>query len=190
LGESFARVNQVGKALEKFAEGIRLATRIGHTSKTLLTLRHRLAEMRARQNDFAGALSAYQEIRQQSPDDERAHFYIVDLEFRLGQASAAMRDLEELLVRYQKRNEPQKMTDVLEALVQSYPAEIPLTLRLAEHYRALGDLERAVTILDALGEAQLSLGNKRVAADVIRRIIELNPPQVEEYKKLLQQISR
>lgn len=190
LGESFARVNQVGKALEKFAEGIRLATRARHSSKTLLTLRHRLAEMRARQNDFAGALSAYQEIRQQSPEDERAHFYIVDLEFRLGQASAAMRDLEELLARYQKRNEPHKITDVLEALVQSYPAEIPLTLRLAEHYRALGDLERAVTTLDALGEAQLSLGNKRVAADVIRRIIELNPPQVEEYKKLLQQISR
>lgn len=190
LGESFARVNQVGKALEKFAEGIRLATRAGHSSKMLLTLRHRLAEMRARQNDFAGALSAYQEIRQSSPEDERAHFYIVDLEFRLGQVSAAMRDLEELLARYQKRNEPQKITDVLEALVQSYPAEIPLTLRLAEHYRALGNLERAVTILDALGEAQLSLGNKRVAADVIRRIIELNPPQVEDYKKLLQQISR
>lgn len=190
LGESFARVNQVGKALEKFAEGIRLAMRAGHSSKTLLTLRHRLAEMRARQNDFAGALSAYQEIRQQSPEDERAHFYIVDLEFRLGQTSAAMRDLEELLARYQKRHEPQKVTDVLEALVQSYPAEIPLTLRWAEHFRASGDLERAVAILDALGEAQLSLGNKRVAADVIRRIIELNPPQVEEYKKLLQQISR
>lgn len=190
LGESFARVNQVGKALEKFAEGIRLATRARHSSKMLLTLRHRLAEMRARQNDFAGALSAYQEIHQHSPEDERAHFYIVDLEFRLGQTNAAMRDLEELLARYQKRNEPQKITDVLEALVQSYPAEIPLTLRLAEHYCASGELERAVNMLDALGEAQLSMGNKRVAAEVIRRIIELNPPQVEEYKKLLQQISR
>ncbi len=190
LGESFARVNQVGKALEKFTEGVRLATRAGHSSKTLLTLRHRLAEMRARQNDFAGALSAYQEIRQQSPEDERAHFYIVDLEFRLGQTSAALRDLEELLARYQKRNEPKKITDVLEALVQSYPAETALTMRLAEHYRAQGDIERAVATLDALGEAQLSLGNKRAAAEVIRRIIELNPPQVEDYKKLLQQISR
>lgn len=190
LGESFASVNQVGKALEKFAEGVRIATRARHSSKMLLTLRHRLAEMRARQNDFAGALSAYQEIYQQSPDDERAHFYIVDLEFRLGQSSAALRDLEALLARYQKRNELHKMTDVLEALVQSYPAEIPLTLCLAEHYRAVGDLERAVATLDALGEAQLSLGNKRVAADVIRRIVELNPPRVEEYKKLLQQISR
>jgi len=190
LGESFARVNQVGKALEKFTEGVRLATRAGHSSKTLLTLRHRLAEMRARQNDFAGALSAYQEIRQQSPEDERAHFYIVDLEFRLGQTSAALRDLEELLARYQKRNEPKKIADVLEALVQSYPAETALTMRLAEHYRAQGDIERAVATLDALGEAQLSLGNKRAAAEVIRRIIELNPPQVEDYKKLLQQISR
>ncbi len=190
LGESYARANQVGKALEKFTEGVRLATRTGQSSKMALTLRHRLAEMRARQNDFAGALTVYQEIRQHSPEDERAHFYIVDLEFRLGQTSAALRDLETLLTRYQTRNEPQKVTAVLEALVQSYPTEPDLVMRLAQHYHAIGATEQAITALDALGEAQLSMGNKRAAAVTIRRIIELKPPRVEEYQKLLQEISR
>jgi len=190
LGESFARVNQIGKAAEKFAEGLRVANRAGYRRKTVLTLQHRLAEIRTRQNDFAGALSVYQDIHQHSPEDERAHFYIVDLELRLGQTSAALRDLEALLTRYQKRNEPKKIADVLEALIQSYPAEIALTKRLAEHYCAQGEVERAVALLDALGETQLSLGNKRAAAEIIRHIIALNPPQVEEYKKLLQQIGR
>jgi tetratricopeptide (TPR) repeat protein len=190
LGESYARANQVGKALEKFTEGVRLATRAGQSGKLALTLRHRLAEMRARQNDFAGALTVYQEIRQHSPEDERAHFYIVDLEFRLGQTGAALRDLETLLTRYQTRNEPQKVTAVLEALVQSYPTEPDLVMRLAQHYHALGATEQAIAALDALGEAQLSMGNKRAAAVTIRRIIELKPPRVEEYQKLLQEISR
>jgi tetratricopeptide (TPR) repeat protein len=189
LGDSYARVNQVGKALEKFGEGVRLATRTGNTGKSALTLRHRLAEMRARQNDFKGALTAYQDIRQHSPDDERAQFYIVDLEFRLNQPNAALRDLEELLARYQTRNEPQKTVAVLEALTQSYPNEPDLAMRLAQHYIAAGVTDKAITTLDTLGEAQLSAGNKRGAAATIRQIIELKPPRVEDYQKLLREIS-
>ncbi len=189
LGDSYARVNQVGKALEKFAEGVRLATRTANTSKIALTLRHRLAEMRVAQNDFKGALTAYQEIRQQSPDDERAQFYIVDLEFRLNQPTAALRDLEELVARYQTRSEPQKAAVVLEALAQNYPYESDLALRLAQHYVATGEQGKAITTLDALGEAQLSAGNKPAAAATIRRIIELRPPRVEDYQKLLKEIT-
>jgi tetratricopeptide (TPR) repeat protein len=189
LGDSYTHVNQVGNALEKFAEGVRLATRTANTGKIALTLRHRLAEMRVRQNDFKGALTAYQEIRQQSPDDERAQFYIVDLEFRVNQATAALRDLEELVARYQTRNEPQKATAVLEALAQNYPTESDLALRLARHYISTGAQDKAITTLDALGEAQLSTGNKPAAAATIRQIIELHPPRIQDYQKLLKEIS-
>lgn len=188
LGDSYAHENQVGKALEKFTEGVRLATRTSNIGKTALTLRHRLAEMRAQQNDFKGALAMYQEIRQQFPDDERARFCIVDLEFRLNQIPAALRDMEELIARYQTRNEPQKTTAVLEALVQNYPHEADLVLRLVQHYLATGAQDKAIAALDALGEAQLSMGNKRAAAATIQRIIGLNPPRVEDYRKLLQEI--
>ena len=189
FGDSYARVNQVGKALEKFSEGVRLATRTSNTGRSALTLRHRLAEMRGRQNDFKGALTAYQDIRQHSPDDERAQFYIVDLEFRLNQPNAALRDLEEWLARYQTRNEPEKTVAVLEALTQSYPNEPDLAMRLAQHYIATGATDKAVTALDTLGEAQLSAGNQRGAATTIRQIIELKPPRVEDYQKLLREIS-
>ena len=188
LGDSYAQANQVGKALEKLGEGVRLATRAGSTSKIALTLRHRLAEMRARQNDFKGALAAYQEIHQQSPEDERAQFYIVDLEFRLNQTAAALRDLEELLTRYQTRNEPQKIAGVLDAMVQNYPNEADLAQRLAQHYLTTGARDKAIATLDVLGEAQLSAGDKRAAAATIRQITELNPPRVEDYRRLLKEI--
>jgi hypothetical protein len=62
-------------------------------------------------------------------------------------------------------------------------------MRLAQHYIATGATDKAITTLDTLGEAQLSAGNKRGAATTIRQIIELKPPRVEDYQKLLREIS-
>jgi len=39
--------------------------------------------------------------------------------------------------------------------------------------------------LDALGELQLDANMRSAAAETIRQIISLNPPGVEEYRKLL-----
>jgi len=122
------------------------------------------------------------------PEDERAHFYVVDLEFRLGQPAAALRDLEEMLTRYQSRGEPQKATAVLESLAQSYPNEGGLANRLAQNYVAVGAKEKAISTLDALGELYLSAGQKQSAVETIKQILELDPPRAEDYQKLLQQI--
>lgn len=188
LGEMYNRQDQPAKALEKFSEGARLAARTSSASPSATTLRHRVAEARVRQGDLRGALTAYQEICQQSPEDERARFYTIDLEFRLGPVDAAVRDLDKLLSRYADLGEPRKALGVLDALVQNYPTQPALVTRLAHLHHALGDVTQAVAILDTLGEAQLSAGNPQAAAATIRQIIALNPPRVEEYHALLAQI--
>ncbi len=188
LGDAYLSTGQIARAAERFTEGMRLAARVGNTSAAAITLRHRLAETRVRQNDFKGALAAYQEIRQQSPADERAHFYMVDLEFRLNQPGAALHDLDALLQQYDARGEGRKSIGVLEALHQSHPTQAELAQRLAQHYAALGERDKAVATLDALGEFQLNAGQKQAAAATIRQILALNPPRVEAYKKLLQEI--
>lgn len=188
LGDSHLRAGKYAQAAEKFAEGVRLATQ-GETPNPLTTtLRHRLAEARTRQSDFKSALAVYQEIRQQSPEDERALVYAIDLEFRLGQSTAAQRDLESLLELYQNRNEPQKAVAVLEGLVKSHPNETAPRGWLAQTYMSMGDRAQAIAALDELGEMQLSAGQKQAAAATIRQIISMNPPRVEEYRELLQQI--
>lgn len=188
LGDSYVRAGKYAQAAEKFAEGLRLATHAGTTNALTPRLRHRYAEARARQGDLKSALAAYQEIRQQSPEDERALVHIIDLQFRLGQSAAAQKDLEALLDRYQARSEPQKALAVLEGLAKSHPKETAPRACLAQTYMLVGDRAQAVAALDALGEIQLSAGQKQAAATTIRQIIAMNPPRVEEYKELLQQI--
>jgi tetratricopeptide (TPR) repeat protein len=189
LGEMYIRQNQLSKAIEKLNEGSRYAARQGVQNSYAMTLRHRLAEVQVRQGDFRNALGVYQEIHQQSPDDERAHFYIVDLEFRLGQTEPALRDLNELIAHYQAQNEPKKAIGVVEALAQNYPNEPALPAVLAQCYQAMGATDKAVAILDGLADSLLTKGKASAAAEVVRQIIALNPPRVEEYKAMLVQLS-
>ncbi|HEX9076821.1 MAG TPA: tetratricopeptide repeat protein [Anaerolineae bacterium] len=188
LGESHARAGQLDKAAEKFGEGVRLAARSGITNSTSINLRHRLAETWTGKGNWRNALAVYQEIRQSLPDDERALVHVVDLEFRMGQTAAAQKDLEDLLTRYRTSNEPRKAISLLEGLVQSHPNESSTRARLAQSYLAAGEKDKAISALDALGDLQLSTGQKQAAAATIRQIISMDPPRVEEYKQLLQQI--
>ncbi len=189
LGEVSARNGQFAKAMERYSEGVRYAVRVGvATSPFALNLRHRLAETRARQGDLKGALTAYQEIHQQSPDDERAHFYVIDLQLRQGQTDAGLRELDNLLKRYQTRGEASKVLGVLEALTQAYANDANLIYQLVPYHLAVGARDQAVTVLDALGEVQLRAGQRQAAAETIRQIIVLNPPRVDDYRNLLQEI--
>ncbi|MBI3913098.1 MAG: tetratricopeptide repeat protein [Chloroflexi bacterium] len=188
LGNEYARDGQFAKAAERFSEGMRLATRAGITSAPANQLRQQLANARAQQGDLKAALAVYQEIARETPGDERARVLVIDLEFRLEQTAAGLRDLEELLTYFRAQGANQKIGGVLEGLAKSYSREPALRALLAQHYLTTGNPAKAIVELDALGEMQLNAGQKPAAAATIRQIIALNPPQVDGYKKVLAQI--
>jgi tetratricopeptide (TPR) repeat protein len=188
LGNGYSRARQYENAGAKFAEGLKLAAASGVNGSGAMSLRHHLAEVMAMQGDLKGALATFQEIRMLRPDDERAQMYVVDLEFHLGQSAAALKDLEDLISRYYAKNEAQKAIEVLEGLIQSYPKETTPRAWLAQMYINVGKQDKAIAVLDDLGESQLNSGQREAAAATIRQIIAMNPPRVEEYKQLLSQI--
>jgi hypothetical protein len=49
-------------------------------------------------------------------------------------------------------------------------------------------LEQAVRHLDTAGEILLNVGDREGAMNIIRRIIELNPPDSPRYRQLLEQL--
>jgi thioredoxin-like negative regulator of GroEL len=94
-----------------------------------------------------------------------------------------------LLLRYHNAKELRKAVGVLDALTQSYPAKPELVIRLARIHELNGDQEKAIAVLDALGDAQLGAGDKVAAAATIRRIIAMNPPRIADYQNLLAHLS-
>jgi len=188
LGEDYFQKSEFSKAADKFSEGMRAGAKSQTSSRMTLKLQHRYAEALVKLNDFKRALAVYQEIKEQHPDDERARLMTIDLKLRLGQVTPALQDLDSLSSLYQGRGQNRQVISLLEGLVQSYPDESELHERLASSYIQAGDPTRAIEALDSLGELQLSKGQRRAAAASIRKIIDMNPPQIEDYKQLLQQI--
>ena len=59
---------------------------------------------------------------------------------------------------------------------------------LAKKFQESGQIEAAISQLDAVGEQFVEEGKKKEAADVIQQILSMNPPNADDYRKLLQQI--
>ncbi len=188
MGAVFTRQGGYDKAAETFAEAIQVASRSGSAGPIVLELRQRLAEARMLQQDYPGALAAYQDLRQQAPGDERVQVKVIELQFRLGQSTAALKDLERLVAQYRVKGEWSNAIAALEGLVQISPKESSVWAWLAQCYMSAGDMHMAIHALDTLSELLLAEGRKQAAAATIRQIIALGPPNVEEYTSLLQQI--
>src|SRR5205823_8062922 len=67
-----------------------------------------LAEAHASQNNWDGALKALKALKTLMPDDHGVHTRLSDIYFRQGNLTAALGELNEVLVHYQKQNENEK----------------------------------------------------------------------------------
>ena len=114
---------------------------------------------------------------------------LVDLNYRLNDPISAVRELDGLLRVYAREHRAGQIIKVLEEQVTRYPQDMALRSRLAAVYRQTGNLTQAVEQLDSLAELQLEAGLHNDALVTIRRIIALNPRNVDDYRRLLRQLS-
>jgi predicted Zn-dependent protease len=78
--------------------------------------------------------------------------------------------------------------DFLEGQVNERSNMIELHQRLAEQYRLAGRIENAVTELDRIGDMFMDQGNQTATIAVIQTILSLNPPNAEEYSRVLEKL--
>jgi len=84
--------------------------------------------------------------------------------------------------------EGDQILSYLETLKQENPREMEVRKNLAAFYQEKGQKQKAVAELDALGDMLLDAGDTRGAVQVVEGIISLNPPNLEDYQKLLSQL--
>ena len=168
---------------------IQLAQRVDAPSEQVIHLLHRLGEIDVNRFDLRQAMRTYEQIRRTDPNDERARRQLVDLNYRLNDTVSAVRELDGLLRLYAKQRKANKIIQILEEHVTRHPRDMALRSRLSAVYRQTGNVAQAVKQLDALAEIQLDTGMHSDALVTIRQIISLDPPQVEDYRQLLRQLS-
>ena len=133
-------------------------------------------------------VETFEEISEVSPRNEKASTSIVDLNFRLGNNPAAEKEIQRFVMLFDPESEFDKVKDYLIVLKEEVPKEEFIVRQLVAHYQNLGQIELAISELDGLGDMLLESGNKEAAVAVIQDIINMNPPNIEAYQKLLGQL--
>jgi tetratricopeptide (TPR) repeat protein len=177
---------QLRQAADKYAEGITLAARAGVVGETPSKLRRRLALAHMKLRDYERALTGFQDILRDDPQDDGIRYFLVELYLRQGRAVNAEVELEQLLKRYEYA--PRDAESMLTTLAQEFPDQVFLTRHLAQVHAALGETQQAIQLLDEMGERLLNAGRNQEAVGVIEDIIALNPPQVQDYRRLLAEL--
>ncbi len=188
MADAYYQLADFDMARDTYEEARRLAERLNVGSEQIIHILHRIADIDVTRMNLRQAMRTYEQIKSMAPEDERTRRALMDLHYRLNNRVEAIKELDELMRLYARQGQTDLIAQVLQEQVALYPDEMALRSRLAAFYAHVGRHAEAIEQLDALGELQLDAGMHKAAAQTIRRIIALNPPGVEDYKRLLRQL--
>jgi tetratricopeptide (TPR) repeat protein len=173
---------------QTFTQAYRLAQKANVDRLLKINILHRLADLNLQSLDWRQALRVFEQIRTLQPEDEDARANLVVLNFKLGQESQALTELDNYITFLIGSGKREKAVEFLENLVREDENRVGLRRRLAELYLQIGQYGQAIAQYDAIGELLLDAGDRAGAVQVVERILKLNPPNAEEYQHLLAQI--
>jgi tetratricopeptide (TPR) repeat protein len=189
MADAYYQLADLDSARATYQTAIQIAKRVDLPTEQIVHIMHRMGDIDVSRLDLRQAMRTYEQIRKLDPTDDRARRALVDLNYRLDNPVAAIQELDGLLRVYAKEHKANQIIQVLEEQVMRYPNDMALRSRLAAVYRQTGQVEKSVEQLDALAELQLESGLHSDALVTIKRIISLNPAHIEDYQRLLHQLS-
>jgi tetratricopeptide (TPR) repeat protein len=185
LAEVYYSLADLEKARNTYTEALRL----GQQSKVDRSLRiqilHRMADIDLQSLDWRQALRIFEQIRTIQPEDEPARANLVLINFRLGQESAGMEELDSAVNYLAASAQPGRAIHFLESLVQENPEVIPVRRRLAEGYRQVGRMADAIREFDQVGDRLLEAGDRQGAIAAVEAILAMNPDNRKDYQDAL-----
>jgi tetratricopeptide (TPR) repeat protein len=190
LGESCYRLARMDSALDMYDQALVLADQTEAPAEWQVRILHRVADLQMQRVQWKEAARTYGQILALCPEDEQAKFRLIELQYRLGQESLALKDLDDLIVQRGKSGDLGALIRMLKELVASNPQDISIRSRLSRIYIELDMISEAVAELDSLAELQLEAGRKKEAIETVRTIVALEPAQKEGYTRLLSQLEK
>ncbi len=189
LAEIHYDLAALDKAKDEYSNALKLAQSSRVDPEWQMRILHRLADIDVQSLDWRHAIKLYNQIREANPNDLKATQNLIDLNFRLGQVGEAVEELN-IFVGYMRRtNNFDQVIQLLENLVIERPEQPILHEYLGDAYQYNRQLDDAVTHFDKAGDLYLENNQNSMAERVIQKIIDLEPENVADYEKLLQQMN-
>jgi tetratricopeptide (TPR) repeat protein len=185
LANIYRQLAEISSARKTLAEALQIAQLNAVDTEWLIMILRELADIDIARLDWQRALLVYDQIRKLRPSDDETQIQVIDLNLRLGKEDGAADALDHYLEQLVSDNRGAEILPMLEEWTREYPGKQVLHSRLAEAYKAIGRKADAIAQYDALGEIQLDAGQVREAIRTIKTILAMNPPDVDGYKELL-----
>ena len=173
---------------QTYLSGLRQAQQSKNSRALSVLILNKVADLDMQRLEYRQALRIYEQLRTLQPDDEATRLNLVELSFRMGQDQAAFAEIDSYTSFLENAGHSDRAAQFLQNLVKDYNQRFELRRRLADVYARGGQMEKAVQLLDALADEMLTAGNQDVALSLLRAIIGINPPNVNDYRIVYQQL--
>jgi tetratricopeptide (TPR) repeat protein len=188
IADVFYPLAELDSARSAYSKALVLAKTLPGDTSWRIKLHQRLADIDIQRLDWDSALLTYLEISEILPKNQKASITIVDLNYRLGNKSAADKEIDRFTKQFDPESQLDSIKEYLELLKEEKPDEDYIVRQLVSVYKQLGLIDQAISELDGLGDMLLEAGRKQEAIQVIQDIISHSPSNIEDYQKLLEQL--
>lgn len=188
LADVFFPLAELDSARSAYSKALVLAKSLSNDKGWKIKLLQRLADLDIQRLDWETAIITFEEICEISPQNQKASVSIVDLNYRLGKNPAAEKEIDRFVGQFDLTAQAETIIEYLENLKLEITGEDYIVRQFVNLYIKSGQKEKAIAELDGLGDLLLGEGRKTDAVEVIQELISLEPPNIGDYQKLLEQL--
>jgi tetratricopeptide (TPR) repeat protein len=185
MADVYYSLAELADARKTYTKALRFVEGTGLGETWRVTILHKIADIDVQSLNWRQGLTIYERICGIFPDDLEANRNRIDLNFRLGDRNQALSAIEDFVKVLKRQNRLEDVVIFLEKLSGDWPQEAMIKSLLAEQYQEAGRTKEAIDNLDDARAILFDRGNHEGALVMLKRIIALNPENIEEYQQLL-----
>ncbi len=190
LADIYYRLAELDKARQTYLTSLKLAQKSANNRTWGVEILLKVADIDLQRLNLRQAVRIYEQIRTIQPDDPAVRTQMVLLNFRLGQDTAALSEVDSFISLLESAGRRKQALDFLNDLLVEQGNNMDLRRRLADLYVRDGRVPEAIAQLDAVAEVYMDEGKMMEAINMLETIIALKPANAGEYKAALEEMRR
>lgn len=189
LADIYYRLAELDMARKTYTTALQAAQQGTAERSWNIHILQRMADIDMQRLDWKRAVRVFEQIRTLSPEDSESRKSLIDLNFKLGNKSQGLRELDNYTSYLAEHpSEENDIVELIKNLLNDHPSIAQVHRILAEQYYRLGNKDEAIKEFDNAAEMFLEAGDKEQAVKTITMLLSIKPANSEEYQQVLASI--